>query len=240
MDTATQSAAEVARDLGTTIPRIVRAVDRLGLKARAVNSNRLTLTETMVRMVEHELGRTPALPGLSRIEVLALAALRDAPFGVSSARVLARRAGISPTSAAKALRQLHKKHLVVKTSQMIAAGRARRSDVWSANRLNPGWPRLAVKLSDVRAPETRTQADDHVPARLRHLFWNTSPAQLAVAGNGSYIARRLLTAMDLEGLAWGARNLQAADWRSAACTRGLDDRTRALSRNLAMQADGAR
>jgi MarR family len=240
MDSATKSAAEVARELGTTIPRVVRTVDRLGLKARTGSSNRLALTEAMVGQVEDQLGRVPPVPGLSRIEVLALAALRDAPFGVSSARVLARRAGISPTSATKALQHLRKKGLVTEQSQMIAAGHAKRADVWSANRLASNWPQLASQLASVRAPEREGEIDEQVPARLGHLFWNTAPTQLAVAQNGNYIARRLLTTMDLEGLAWGARNLRRKDWLDAAGARGLDDRTRSLAQNLAEQAHSAR
>lgn len=240
MDGGTRSAAEVARDLGTTIPRVVRTVDRLGLKARAGGGNRLALTEAMVGQVEDELGRIPPVPGLSRIEVRALAALRDAPFGVSSARALARRAGISPTSATKALGHLHQMGLIAKESTMIAAGHAKRADVWSVNRLASEWPQLASQLTSVRAPKPDGEVDEQVPARLRHLFWNAAPAQLTVARNGNYIARRLLKTMDLEGLAWGARNLRREDWLDAAQARGLDGRTRALAMNLAERAHGAR
>lgn len=240
MDSTGKSGAEVARELGTTIPRVVRTVDRLGLDARAGGGNRLALTEAMVDQVTGELGRVPLVPGLSRIEVRALAALRDAPFGVTSARALARRAGISPTSAAKALRRLLRRELVTNESRVIAAGHAKRSDVWSANRLAPEWSQLTAQLASVRGPERRSRTDEQVPTRLRHLFWNADPAQLAVARNGNYIARRLLATMDLEGLAWGARNLRREDWLDAALARGLDDRTRALAANLAEQADGHR
>jgi DNA-binding Lrp family transcriptional regulator len=241
MDSATKSAAAVARELGTTIPRVVRAVDRLGLRAaRAGGSNRLALTQEMVGQVADELGMVPSLPGLSRIEVRALAALGEAPFGVASARTLARRAGISPTSASKALQRLCEKGLVDKQSMVIASGRAKRANVWSANRLASDWSRLAPELGNVHFPDHATQADEEVPARLRHLFWNTAAAQLKVARYGAYIARRLIATMDLEGLAWGARNLQREDWLSAAEARNLDDRTRALAKNLAAQADGPR
>jgi hypothetical protein len=42
--------------------------------------------------------------------------------------------------------------------------------------------------------------------------------------------------MDLDGLAWGARNLRASDWLHARQARGLDFKTRALARNLAAQS----
>jgi hypothetical protein len=71
---------------------------------------------------------------------------------------------------------------------------------------------------------------------LRHLFWNTAPTQLDVFRGGPYIARRLLRAMDLEGLAWGACNLRSTDWLQAQKARGLEPQVRALARNLAATA----
>jgi hypothetical protein len=76
-----------------------------------------------------------------------------------------------------------------------------------------------------------------VPRRLEHLFWNTAPTQLDLGRGGPYIARRLLSTMDLDGLAWGARNLRPADWEHAAQARGLDKPVRALAHNLADHAD---
>ena len=75
-----------------------------------------------------------------------------------------------------------------------------------------------------------------VPARLRHLFWNTADSQLDVRHAGPYIARRLLREMDLQGLAWGAASLSQQDWRRAAEARGLDPQTRRLALNLAQAA----
>ncbi len=67
---------------------------------------------------------------------------------------------------------------------------------------------------------------------LRHLFWNAASSQLDVQYHGGYIARRLLTSGDLEGIAWGAENLSREDWAHAAKTRGLSADRRALARNL--------
>jgi len=75
-----------------------------------------------------------------------------------------------------------------------------------------------------------------VPARLRHLFWNADPSRLDVPAHGAYIAQRLLTSGDLDGLAWGRYALTAADWRQAAAVRGLSPGQRALARNLAAGA----
>jgi len=71
---------------------------------------------------------------------------------------------------------------------------------------------------------------------LRHLFWNVAPEQLAVDEHGAFVARRLLQAGDLEGLAWGAAHLAAEDWNHAARARGLDRQRLALAANLAAAA----
>jgi hypothetical protein len=75
-----------------------------------------------------------------------------------------------------------------------------------------------------------------VPARLEYLFWNTADSQKDTRQAGGYIARRLLQAEDPEGLAWGAENLRAVDWRHAAVTRGIAPEARALAENLANDA----
>ena len=72
-----------------------------------------------------------------------------------------------------------------------------------------------------------------MPAELAHLFWNTARSQLELDRAGGYVARRLIQAGDLDGLAWGAEHLRAEDWRHAAATRGLDPRMKALALNLA-------
>ena len=76
-----------------------------------------------------------------------------------------------------------------------------------------------------------------MPRHLRHLFWNSADAQLNVETSATYIAPRLLSSSDLEGLAWGAANLPGDAWRSAASARGTDPRARALALNLARAAD---
>jgi hypothetical protein len=78
-----------------------------------------------------------------------------------------------------------------------------------------------------------------VPGHLLHLFWNTAPEQLDVESSGSYIARRLLRTMDIQGLAWGAVTLRAEDWRAGAAARGLDPDVRHMAHNLAADAQAA-
>ncbi len=233
MDSHCQSAAEVARQLGTSLPRVVRAVERLDLDARS-ESGRIELHPTQVARLGEVLGVSVRIHGLTSTEVKVLAALRSAPLGLASARAVAHRAMVSPTAASRALRTLKGKGLVASEPRTIAAGRARRVELFHAERLSPRWAELAPLLARVQPPAgTPTRHDTRVPARLRHLFWNTAPTQLQLELGGPHIARRLLATMDLDGLAWGARNLRASDWAQAAGARGLDRETRALARNLA-------
>lgn len=229
----TYSAADVARSLGTSVPRVVRAAERLKLDARRGSSHRWELTKSMVNRLSRELGYSPSIDGLGQAETKVLAALARAPLGLVSARVVAGEAGVSPTAASTALQALEMRDLVFREPATIAAGHAREVELIHANRRAPEWLQLAPQLATVRPPARDRTRPRTVPARLRHLFWNTAASQLDTRTAGPYIARRLLTTADLEGLAWGAENLRAADWEAAARARGLDPRTRALARNLA-------
>jgi MarR family len=232
------SASEAARELGTNAPRLLRTVDRLGLEVRRFRrgkSVRIALSGAQLERLRDQLGVVDLPPGLSRIETQVLAALARAPRGVLSARSVARRAGISPTAAARALAELVSRDLVRHGREMTALGRAHEADVYHANVAAPAWPSLAPRLARVRPPKARPQGSRprRVPAELRHLFWNTAPSQLDLERAGGYIARRLIQTGDLDGLAWGAEHLRGGDWRHAAGTRGLAPETRALALNLA-------
>jgi DNA-binding MarR family transcriptional regulator len=236
MDSPTSSAAAVARQLGTTVPRVVRAVERLGIDARKSNG-RMALGPEQIARVRRELGVSAKVPGLTPTQVTVLAALRDAPLGLTSIRAVARRAGLSATASSRALNALQDLGLVSREPAMIAAGSARSVELLKLNRRAARWTQIAPLLAPVR-PAVRDQAtrDKRVPQALHHLFWNSAPSQLDIGHGGPYIARRLLREMDVEGLAWGARNLNSADWLQAEKARALGAPVRALARNLAAAA----
>jgi DNA-binding MarR family transcriptional regulator len=240
MDTASGiSAAEAGRQLGTTIPRVKRAIARLRLPVEAGGGGRVAIGPDAFAALREELGTAEPLDGLSRVEVAVLAALDRAPFGLASVRAVAARAGVAPTSAARALARLESDGLVERRTATVAAGVARAVELFVPRRSSRRWRRLAPPLGRVRAARRGAGASSHdvvVPARLRHLFWNVAPGQLDVVRSGGFIARRLLQAGDPEGLAWGAATLTSADWEHGARTRGLDPRTRRLARNLAAAA----
>ena len=233
MDT-TISAAALAREFGTSLPRVVRAIERLGLDVRQDNG-RMALGGADVVRLREELGAAvPRVPGLTPTEVKTLAALARAPLGLTSARTVAERAGISPTTSSRAIASLREHGLVTAERRTLPAGRARTVELIRVDYGSPRWQQLAGIIARVR-PRTHRQAPctPRVPPRLRHLFWNTASSQLDTDRAGGYIARRLLTIADPEGLAWGAANLSASDWRHAAHTRGISHRRRALALNYA-------
>ncbi len=237
MDSSDISGAELARELKTSPPRVSRAIDRLGIAARTPNG-RIALNPSQAEEVRRALGTIPEVAGLSRPEVRALAALHDAPFGLVSARAVARRSGLSPTAASKALSSLQRKALVTHREETIAAGRAREAKIWRANRTHKRWPSLAAALGGVRAPRPPAvePSSTRVPPHLRHLFWNTADSQLDARTAGPYIARRLLRSMDLQGLAWGTGAIAGSDWRAASRARGLGPDARQMALNLAAES----
>jgi hypothetical protein len=197
------------------------------------------IDEGQLERLAAELGNTPVPSGLSRTKARVLAVLARSPRGLASVRAVARRAGVSPTAAARALPALAAQGLVRTQRSTVAMGRATQADVHTAVVTAPRWPELAPQLALIRLPSPQApQGSDVVPRRLRHLFWNTAPSQLNVAGSASYIAKRLLSAGDADGLAWGATHLPAQAWQSAARSRGLGPRDRALALNLARSARG--
>jgi MarR family len=236
MDTI--SAAALASELGTSVPRVTRAARRMGFDG-GPPGRRFSFTPGQANRLRAALGLTPEAEGLSRSQVIVLAALRNAPFGLVSARAVARRSGLSATAAGRALASLEAMGLVERAKETIAVGRAEERTIWRANVLHPRRPALDPVLARVKRPQTREasrKTGGRVPPRLRHLFWNTAESQLDVDRAGPYIARRLLQTMDIQGLAWGAGALASADWEAAARTRGLDAKTRRLALNLAAGA----
>jgi DNA-binding Lrp family transcriptional regulator len=205
-DIDTLSLADAARRLGTSPPRIRRAVDRLGLLVERDSSGAFHLTEEQVSELARELGVAPLIPGMSRTDARVLAALSRSPRGVSSAREAARRAGVSPAAAGRALARLITQGLLTQTPIMLARGHASQVAIYQVRFGSEEWLTLAPVVAKVQLPDRasrpRARRD---PPQLLHLFWNTALAQLDVATSGPYVARRLLTTFDQDGLAWGTR-----------------------------------
>jgi DNA-binding transcriptional ArsR family regulator len=232
----TYSLAVAARALGTSAPRLRRAVDRLGVSVERTASGVFRLTSRQVDEFARELGAAPSVPELSRVETRMLAALSRSSRGGASVREAARRAGVSPTAAARALARLTSEGLIAQTPMMLAQGHAVEATVYQVLFGSPRW----LALARVRLPARREGPHARrVPPHLQHLFWNAAPAQLDVANPAPFIARRLITSFDPDGLARGTANLPASAREHAAATRGLEPAQRALAHNLARYAPDA-
>jgi DNA-binding transcriptional ArsR family regulator len=239
-DMDTYSLAAAAQALGTSAPRVRRAVDRLGMPTKRAASGAFRLTSRQVDDLALELGVAVPIPGLSRVAARVLAALSRSPRGVASVREAARRAGVSPTATAHALARLTADGLVTQTPTTLARGRAAEGTVYRVRFGSQQWLALAPMVAGVRLPARSEGAHaTRVPPHLLHLFWNVAPTQLDIASSAPFIARRLITSFDPDGLAWGTANLPASAWEHAAATRGLEPAQRALAHNLGMHASHA-
>lgn len=85
---------------------------------------------------------------------------------------------------------------------ILARGRAAEAMVYRVRFGSSKWLALAPVVARVQVPArpggTHTT---RVPPYLLHLFWNAAPAQLDVASSAPFIARRLITSFDPDGLA---------------------------------------
>src|SRR3989442_415359 len=145
----TMSPTEVARRLGTSVPRVTRAVSRLAMTA-AAGGRRVRPTWRQLEQLQGELGVLPPVDGLARVEAQVLAPLTRAPRGLVSVRAVAGRAGVSPTAAAAAVRSLRARGLVRSEREWVAAGRAREVEMIRADVPSPEWPGLAPLLATLR------------------------------------------------------------------------------------------
>lgn len=232
---STISFPSAAATLNTSAPRVRRALSRLGASA---NEHR-RLTVDQVHLLLNELGFAPAHNRLSREEMFILSALSFRPLGLRSARAVSRAAGVSPTTASRLLFSLERDGYVKQTTQLIADGRARQISVWEVDHTSPQWIAIREDVRKTILPIPSKSSDktsNRVPHRLDHLFWNVDRKSLDVNEDGAFIAHRLLTSPDTQGLAWLAEgHVSSRDLRRAAKARGVTPRQRAFALNLARE-----
>lgn len=227
MDTRTLTTPEVARVLGVSLPTAHRALDAYGVPRTGRGRTRTASEEVMAEI----LSRRGTAPRSERTptELRVLAALSRSPLGLASVRAVASKAGISPTTASRALRKLALEGFAQQRDTMVASGRARQERRWfSSNKPLPTSVKNAMRHT--RLVE-RTSTPRPLPSELHHLFWNANVADLNPQKDGSYLAERLLQAPDLRAWNWALTNLSRDDVEMALGRRGVDDRTRALARN---------
>ncbi len=240
MDT-TIGTAELARTLGSAVPRVHRAVAR-GLVQPLPSDGRhgLRFDPAAVDRLRAAWGYAPPVPGLTREQVLVLAVLVRRPLGVRSARIVARAAGISPTTASAALHRLEEAGYVQHRAVRTVEARVVDLPVWTIDWRSERWWQVAAQVETAILPARRSRPRGRrtrVPARLWHLFWDTDPAQLDPVRHGVYIADRILQSTDNQALAWLAAAVPPEALRSVARRRGL---TRGQQRLAAALAGASR
>lgn len=222
----------MAHALGVSIPTVRRAVERLGLQPASTPGGHLRLSCTELAALRAHLGAVPTIPGLTRTEVLVLAALARSPLGLRSERAVARAASVSPTAAGRALKVLLDGGIVRCDQRTLAEGRAVSATVWRID-AGPAWYAIADQVGTTTLPAPcRAPTATGVPRRFWHLFWNADPAALDIERDGAVIAVRILLGDDLEALAWACTHLPPDALRHAAGNRGADDRIRSLVDNV--------
>jgi len=237
------TAGEVADALGVSVRRVHRAA-RAGAVASATDARgRRRFDARAVDELRRRWGAVPRVSGLSwlsRETVMVLAALSRRPLGLSSARAAARAAGVSQTTAARALRELAAKGYVEQRVEQVVEGRVRDVTVWAVRWGSPEWLAVASDIGRCVLPVPRRSARSaRVPRRLGHLFWNVDLAELDVDRDGRFIADRILRHDDPQALAWMAVTLRPGDIEAATHGRGLSRRRAAFGRVLAMAGHDA-
>jgi hypothetical protein len=227
MDTAALTTPEVAKLLGVSLPAAHHALDAYGIP-RPGRGRPRTTSKNLVDEIIAQRGRTPR-SAYRPTEVRVLAALSRSPLGLSSTRSVAAKAGVSPTTASKALEQLGRQGFAEQREVVTASGRAERQKRWfiSAAHLPA---ELMHAVRGTRLPE-RPDPRGSLPRELYHLFWNADISRLDPAKDGSYLADRLLSSPDLRAWRWAITNLSRSDIERALRRRGASESTRALVRN---------
>jgi hypothetical protein len=231
----------VARRLGTSVPRVLRAARR-GEVAAIRRGNRFLFDAGAVDLLRRRWGAVPSIPGLSREDVLVLAALGRRPLGLRSARAVARAAGVSPTAAARALRRLVERGYVTRETARVIEGEVRDVPVWSVRWTGPAWLGVAAAVGKATLPvepearRRRTAPRRRVPSRLAHLLWNEDLAAVDVERDATLLADRVLRSEDPEAHVWMMQRLPASAILRATRTRNLDPRRASLGRLLATAA----
>jgi DNA-binding transcriptional ArsR family regulator len=222
--------------LGTSIPRVKRALAGSGLAVVKSDSGRALVPSSTYQQLVQRLGAVPEVPGLSREEVLVLAVMNRRPLGLRSARAAAEAGGISPSSASRALEHLRDLGYVTQDVERLVEGRVVARPIWRVRRSGASWQRVAPLIRQVVPPQTKARQEElprRVPRRLAHLFWNADLGKVQLPRDARYVAGRILTSSDTQALAWMARSLPPKAIVEASQARGMDRHQQALARNLA-------
>lgn len=229
----TTSAAEIAHITGLSLPAVHRALDTLHVPPGRRGTPRSVSAETAAAIIAKR-GSVPVrVAGRSRDSLLVLRALSHAPFGIASARGVARRAGIAPATASKLLAEAQQEGLAERrTTRTVMRGRVTDEERWYPTNVAL-WPTdLLQALKAVRLPAPQPSAPPkRVPEQFWHHFWNVDPRRLSVEDDAVFIASRLIDSSSAPETTWTLDTFDKAVIAKALARRGVDARTRALLRS---------
>jgi len=120
--------------------------------------------------------------------------------------------------------------------EKLVEGKVVERPIWRIRRSGGPWQRVAPVIRQVVPPETDAAPGNlprQVPRQLAHLFWNADLSKIQLPRDARYVAGRILTSNDTQGLAWMVRALPPKAIVEASQARGMDEHKQALARNLA-------
>lgn len=230
--------SEVAEVLETSVPRVTRAMKRLGIvPTQGLRNDRRVqvLESSKVAVLEDELGIAPSVEGYTREDLFVLATINLSPYGFRSVHAVSCAAAISATTAAKVVARLTQKGLIIVSPQRELLNRKVVTvSTLHANRHHKEWRRLSGQIAMVRLPKQSSTSPKIVPRRFWHLFWNADPLQLPLAEHADFIATRMLLSDEPQAIAWAATNLPPTSIERTANMRSTPEEDRQWLRSLAM------
>ena len=227
--------SKAAEDLGTTVHRVTRAVERLGIemlhhvvKQPQRGRPARTISRLDLERLRHELGSTPRECGRSREEMFVLAAFNLSPFGFRSMRAVASASTVSPTTAVLIVERLIDEELVTRRRvNEVLSGRVVQINIVEANRLSSGWREVMdqIRVTSLPTPSTPREPK-RAPRRFWHLFWNSNPAAMPVSEYADFLTSRLILSKDAAAVAWAAVCMPPSSIAKAATLRHVTEHDR--------------
>lgn len=219
----------LASRLGVSLPKAHRELDKIGAPKSSSGVPR-QVPQGAYTTISDSIGATPVIPkGLTREAILVLAAIAREPLGAVSARAIATKAGVSPTTASKIVQKLSREGLIEQRSRMEARGTAQLVTRWHLTSFRDWPPEVADAVKKARLPKPKyTVARGRLPSRFHHLFWSVDPNKLRLPDDAEYVAHRMLTSDSFEAIRWAITSLPKSAIDRALAIRGVDGPTRNL------------
>ncbi|WP_298445722.1 MarR family transcriptional regulator [Ferrimicrobium sp.] len=188
----TQGAPQTAGELRISLPRLHRIVR--GHPGVSYNTRgHLRLDASAVEYLRSRVGVIPEVSGLTRTETQVLIAISRHSRGLVSIRQVARAAGVSPTSAARAITTLKSRDLVRQDPVLLFDGKVVEREVFTIKWDSQTWLTVAPLIARAVLPKQRLLATSrHLPPRLASTFWTGDWRNINVTTDALAVAERIL------------------------------------------------